>query len=185
MNKSIKLLIMDVDGTLTDGKIYMGESGEAFKAFNIKDGCGIHDLLPNVNREWKSQKHNRNIKGIIPIIITARKSKALENRCNELGITHLYQGCRNKVGKIEQLAEEFSLIPEVKDGERFYEEIAYIGDDLIDLPAMKICGVVGCPADAVKQVKEVSDFISDFDGGNGAVRDFIEWLIGDEVIEFN
>ena len=185
MIKNIKLLIMDVDGTLTDGKIYMGESGEAFKAFNIKDGCGIHDLLPNVNIEWNNKGDSRNLKGIVPIIITARKSKALENRCNELGIIHLYQGCRNKVAKIEQLAREFFLIPETKAGERCYEEIAYIGDDLIDLPAMKICGLVGCPANAAKQVKEISDFISSYNGGDGAVRDFIEWLIGDEDIEFS
>ena len=70
MEKDIKFLVMDVDGTLTDGKIYMGNEGELFKAFDVKDGCGIKDLLPQL--------------GIVPVIITARESKILENRCNEL-----------------------------------------------------------------------------------------------------
>lgn len=77
-----KFLIMDVDGTLTDGKIYMADSGELFKAFDIKDGCGIKDILK--------------LYGIIPIIITARQSKILENRCKELDISYLFQGIRKK-----------------------------------------------------------------------------------------
>ena len=78
----IKYLVMDVDGTLTDGKIYMGENGEVMKAFNIKDGYAISYFLPS--------------NGIIPIVITGRKSKIVENRCKELGITEVHQGCIDK-----------------------------------------------------------------------------------------
>lgn len=150
----IKYLIMDVDGTLTDGKIYMGNDGEVMKAFNIKDGCGIHDILIPA--------------GITPVIITGRSSKILENRCKELGITNLHQGIRNKIEKLLTITTDLSTV-------------AYIGDDINDLscmePIKEAGGLVGCPADAVQKVKNIADFISTRNGGNGAVREFIEWLL--------
>lgn len=154
----IKYLIMDVDGTLTDGKIYMGNAGEMFKAFCVKDGCGIHDLLiPN---------------GIIPIIITGRESKIVENRCNEIGITEFYQGVSNKLDKLDEI---------LRERQYSYCNVAYIGDDINDLACMQEVkeagGVVGCPADAVDKVRVISDFISSKNGGEGAVREFIEWLL--------
>lgn len=154
----IKYIIMDVDGTLTDGKIYMGNEGEMFKAFNIKDGCGIHDLLiPS---------------GIIPIIITGRSSTIVEKRCKELGIKELYQGISNKKNKLDDILNNTKLA---------YENIAYIGDDINDLSCMKVIkeagGIIGCPADAVKEVINISDFISSKNGGEGAVREFIEWIL--------
>lgn len=154
----IEYLVMDVDGTLTDGKIYMGESGEMFKAFSIKDGYGIHDLLiPS---------------GIIPVIITGRKSAIVSRRCSELGITKVYQGISDKLGVLRNITTDLS-------------KVAYIGDDMNDLVCMKAVknagGIVGCPRDAVKNVKEISDFVSDFNGGEGAVRDYIEWLIAEKV----
>ena len=152
----IRFLVMDVDGTLTDGKIYMADSGELFKAFDVKDGCGSHDILP---------KHS-----IVPVIITARESKILTNRCNELGITQVYQSCRDKLTKLN----------EVTGGE--LQTVAYIGDDILDLqcmrPVKEAGGVVGCPADAVDAVKEIADYVCNLNGGNGAVREFIEWLVG-------
>ena len=152
--KSIKYLVMDVDGTLTDGKIYMGNNGEIMKAFNIKDGCGIRDLAIPA--------------GIMPIIITGRKSNILEKRCKELGITKIYQGV---VNKMEQMK---SVIPDLS-------EMAYIGDDINDLTCMSAVkaggGVVGCPADAAKEVVDLATFVSVQKGGNGAVREFIEWLL--------
>ena len=150
----IKLLFMDVDGTLTDGKIYMGNSGEMFKAFDIKDGCGIHDLLPKYN--------------IVPVVITARKSEIVSKRCAELGIIECYQGVRNKVLKLKEVVEKYNC-PNA--------EAAYIGDDIIDMECMKICGLKGCPADAVDEVKCICDYVCEKNGGNGAVREFIEWLI--------
>lgn len=149
----IKYLIMDVDGTLTDGKIYMGSSGEMFKAFDIKDGAGIHDIaIPS---------------GIEPVIITGRSSEILKHRCSELGITRYYQGVSDKAGYLAKISNDLS-------------ELAYIGDDINDLPGMirikEAGGLIGCPADAVKSVKETADYICTADGGNGAVREFIEWL---------
>lgn len=150
----IKYLIMDVDGTLTDGKIYMGLDGEIMKAFNVKDGYGIHDLLIPA--------------GIIPVIITGRTSKILENRCKELGIETFYQGENNKLRKLYTITQDLS-------------SVAYIGDDINDLQCMSVIknqgGKIGCPANAVKQVMEIADFVSSKNGGNGAVRDFIEWLL--------
>lgn len=149
----IKLLVLDVDGTLTDGKVYMGESGELFKAFDIKDGLGIHNILP--------------ANGIIPAIITGRKSVMLENRCKEIGITHLYQGVADKVERLNELLARLGLT---------YENCAYMGDDINDLPCMELAAVVGCPADAVDAVIDIADFVATRNGGNGAVREFIEWL---------
>ena len=150
----IKYLVMDVDGTLTDGKIYMGNAGEMMKAFDIKDGCGIHDILIPT--------------GITPVIITGRSSKILENRCKELGITNLHQGIRNKLEKLLAITTHLSTV-------------AYIGDDINDLscmePIKEAGGLVGCPADAVQKVIDLADFLSKRNGGNGAVREFIEWIV--------
>lgn len=148
---------MDVDGTLTDGKIYMSPRGEALKAFNIKDGYGIHDILiPN---------------GIIPVVITGRNSYIVQNRCEELGITEVYQGVSNKLDILRSITTDFTCV-------------AYIGDDLNDLDCMKEIkkegGIIGCPADAIQVVKQSSDYIADHKGGNGAVRDFIDWLLYNE-----
>ncbi len=150
----IKYLVMDVDGTLTDGKIYMGAHGEMMKAFNIKDGCGIHDIaIPG---------------GIIPVIITGRTSEIVKKRCGELGIQQVYQGIKNKIEQLNSIADDLS-------------QVAYIGDDINDLscmiPVKEAGGVVGSPADAVERVKEISDFVALHNGGDGAVRDFIEWII--------
>lgn len=157
--RKVKYLVMDVDGTLTDGKIYMGEAGELCKAFNIKDGCGIHDILP------------KNF--IEPVIITARKSSILENRCKELGIKKVYQGVTNKVEKLKEV---------LVDGQAQFCNVAYIGDDINDLLCMtevkQAGGLVGCPKDSVSAVLEIADFISKKDGGRGAVREFIEWIVG-------
>lgn len=159
----IKVLVMDVDGTLTDGKLYMGENGEVFKAFDIKDGCGIKNILPAMN--------------VIPVIITARKSKILEKRCQELGINYLYQNVTNKY---EKLGDILKLLSECSNQKFELEDCAYIGDDIIDLQCMKPIkqanGVIGCPNDAVAEVKEISSFVSSKNGGDGAVREFIEWI---------
>ena len=153
----IKLLVMDVDGTLTDGKIYMGNDGEMMKAFNIKDGCGIHDILIPA--------------GIIPVIITGRKSKIVKNRCMEIGITEYYQGVFDKTAILQEILDEkgFGL-----------GNVAYIGDDINDISCMQFVksegGLIGCPADAVESVKSIADFIAHSNGGNGAVREFIDYL---------
>lgn len=152
----IKYLIMDVDGTLTDGKIYVSNDGEIMKAFSVKDGAGIHDILLPI--------------GIIPVIITGRVSKIVENRCLEIGIKNIYQGVSNKKQKLFEITKDLS-------------SVAYIGDDINDLEIMKVIkiagGKVGCPSDAILSVKNLADFISSKSGGDGAVREFIEWLLSD------
>lgn len=149
---------MDIDGTLTDGKIYMGNQGEMMKVFNIKDGAGIHDILiPH---------------GIIPVIITGRKSDIVMMRCKELGITEVYQGVSNKEKQLGELIDKYNI---------GFDSVAYIGDDINDLSCMNLVkqgsGLIGCPADAVENVKMVSDFVSLKKGGEGAVREFIEWIV--------
>lgn len=160
MKSNVKLLFMDVDGTLTDGNIYMSASGESFKSFHIKDGYGIHDILPQF--------------GIVPIIITARESKIVEMRCKELEIKNIFQGCKNKKNKMIEIAERYG-IKENPDG--FLIQTAYIGDDIPDIECMKIAEYTGCPVDAVQQIKNIADFVAEHKGGDGAVREFIEWLV--------
>ncbi len=149
----IRCLVMDVDGTLTDGQIHISSEGELFKSFDVKDGYGIHKLLPQY--------------GIIPVIITGRRSAIVERRAKELEIGHLYQGVTDKAACLRELAAALE-IP--------LAQIACIGDDLNDLPMLELCGVCGCPADAVQAVRDSCDYVCAAPGGHGAVREFIEWL---------
>lgn len=159
MSRSVSYFFMDVDGTLTDGKIYMGNNGEEFKAFDTKDGYGIHDILLS--------------KGILPVVVTGRKSQIVVNRCKELGVIHIFQDIHDKKHMVESFLKSNRV--DLKE-----KAIAYIGDDLNDLEAMQyvrqLGGLTGCPCDAVYAIKKNSDYVSKNNGGHGAVRDFIEWL---------
>ena len=163
---NIKLLVMDVDGTLTDGKIYMGQYGEVVKAFDVKDGCGIFLILPKLN--------------IIPVIITARESKILENRCKELKITEFHQGVLEKFTKLKEIIQRYDV---------GLDAVAYIGDDLPDIPCMKeikMCGgLVLCPADAIPEIKALADYVSGYKAGEGAVRDAIHYLSQQDCAQKN
>ena len=147
--KNVKMLILDVDGVLTDGSIAVGDNGELFKTFNVRDGLGI----------TLAQKL-----GIKTAIITGRESKMLAYRARELKINAFYQNKKNKVPAYKELLAEYQL----KD-----EEVAYIGDDLFDLAVMKRVGFPATVADATEEAKSVSILISDFAGGKGAVRQII------------
>ncbi|AIQ60517.1 KdsC family phosphatase [Paenibacillus borealis] len=149
----IKMLIMDVDGTLTDGKIYIGPQGELMKAFNVKDGLGITKL---------------NAIGIKPVILTARSSEIVANRARELNIVDVYQGIHDKISGLKMISDKYELA---------FNDIAYIGDDENDLECMKLCGYSGCPADAMDTIKKLVNFASRFNGGDGAVREFIENIL--------
>lgn len=157
------LFIMDVDGTLTNGSIYIGERGEMMKAFNVKDGYGITNLLKEIEAT--------------PIIITGRKSDIVTCRCNELEISNVYQGIKDKKEKVKEVISQFNV----------GTKVAYIGDDQNDLSCMlyikEINGIIGCPSDADESVIKISDFISSRTGGNGAVREFIEYLIKNNIKE--
>lgn len=155
----IKLIAMDVDGTLTDGKIYMGMNGELMKAFSVQDGYAIKHIL---------REHD-----IVPVIITARESEIVSNRCRELNITEVHQGCINKAEKLKEIAAGLSLSQENDK----IPGVAYIGDDILDMECIKLSEFSGCPANSCKQIKENVDYICSLKGGEGAVREFIEWLI--------
>ncbi len=146
----IKMLVMDVDGTLTDGKIYIGADGEVMKAFNVKDGYAI--------------SHLKNYE-VIPVIITGRESEIVKYRAKELGVTELYQGVKDKLSVLKEVAEKYAISS---------EEIAYIGDDINDLECMKYCGYSGCPQDAILLIKQFVSYTCNYNGGDGAVREFIE-----------
>ncbi len=149
----IKMLVMDVDGTLTDGGIYMGNTGELMKVFSAKDGYGIEHMLPKI--------------GVTPVIITGRASSIVQNRARELKIAELFQGVGDKLTILHKVADRYNLQ---------MDEIAYIGDDLNDLDCMKACGYTGCPRDAAKDVRAYVDYVCSVEGGSGAVREFIELL---------
>lgn len=159
MQKKIKLFVMDVDGTLTDGKINMGPEGELFKSFNIRDGYGINEMLP--------------AHGIVPAIITGRTSTIVENRAKELHVKELYQGRHDKLNTLKELMQKYDCQK---------ENVAYIGDDILDIVCMKECGVIGCPSDACQQVKDIAQYICTNKGGDGAVREFIEYVISQNCI---
>ena len=149
--KKIRALVMDVDGTLTDGGIYLGNSGEELKRFYVRDGLAIKHFLPEY--------------GIIPIIITGRRSELVGRRCQELDINDLVQGCDDKLSALRSILDEHNIS---------LEETAYIGDDVNDLECMKAVGYTGCPSDSVKEVVEAADYVCTHRGGFGAVREFIE-----------
>ena len=149
----IKLVLLDVDGTLTDGGIYRGNNGEELKRFNVKDGYAI------VN----AQKL-----GIEFGIITGRKSELVEIRSNELKIKYLYQGISEKTVILEEIMQKTGLKK---------EEIAYMGDDLNDILIMKQSGLTGAPKDAADEVIQIVDFFSEKKGGSGAVREFVEYIL--------
>ncbi|MBF1334111.1 MAG: HAD-IIIA family hydrolase [Leptotrichia sp.] len=149
----IKLVLLDVDGTLTDGGIYRGNNGEELKRFNVKDGYVI------VN----AQKL-----GIEFGIITGRKSELVEIRSNELKIKYLYQGISEKTVILKEIMQKTELKK---------EEIAYMGDDLNDILIMKQSGLTGAPKDAADEVIQIADFVSGKNGGSGAVREFVEYIL--------
>lgn len=148
--KNIKLLVMDVDGTLTDGCIYCSGQGELFKTFNVKDGYAIAHILPKID--------------VTPIIITGRKSDIVKYRASELGIKELHQGINNKLIKLKEVAEKYNCS---------LKNIAYIGDDLNDISCIEICGFTACPADSIPEVIQKVNYVCKNSGGRGAVREFI------------
>lgn len=148
-----KMLVMDVDGTLTDGRIYIGANGEVMKAFDVKDGYAIVQM----------QKQ-----GIVPVIITGRKSDIVTERAKELHIAELYQGVSDKLECLKKVAGKYGLEK---------SEIAYIGDDLNDLSCMEFCGMSACPQDAVEEIKGYVGYLCKNNGGRGAVREFVDYLM--------
>jgi len=156
----IKLVIFDVDGVLTDGSLFMGDDGQEYKAFNSKDGLGMKMLQRS---------------GVPVAIITARQSNVVKLRMESLGIEHLYQGQQEKLPAFEALLEKLSLDA---------GEVAYVGDDLVDLPIMIRCGLAIAVADSHQRVIEQAHWVTENLGGRGAAREVCELIMaGQDTLE--
>jgi 3-deoxy-D-manno-octulosonate 8-phosphate phosphatase (KDO 8-P phosphatase) len=151
--KHIKVLLLDVDGVLTKGDIMYHNDKTETKAFNVKDGFGIRLLLDS---------------GINVGIITARKSDALLHRCADLGIQMIYDGVTDKGNVLESVLSKTGLSP---------KEIAFVGDDLPDIPLLKKVGASIAVADAHETVRSIVDMVTVREGGNGAVREVCDWIL--------
>lgn len=150
---TIKLLFLDVDGTLTDGGIYYDSRGNETKKFNVKDGAAF------------ALAHAAGLK---LIIVTGRESECVRRRMEELHADLLVQNVKDKSAWVRRYLAQNAI-----DG----GEVGYIGDDLNDLNAMRQCGFVACPSGACEMVRSIADYISPYTGGNGAVRDCIEYIL--------
>ncbi len=151
--KNIRCVVCDVDGVLTDGNVYLDNHESELKAFNIKDGLGIKLMQKG---------------GIVVAIITGRNSPVVSRRMKELGIKHYYQGQVDKISAFNDLLAKLELND---------NQVAYVGDDLPDLPLMKRVGIGFAPADAASFVSEKADYLLQTAGGKGAVREIAELLL--------
>jgi 3-deoxy-D-manno-octulosonate 8-phosphate phosphatase (KDO 8-P phosphatase) len=151
--KSIELLVLDVDGVLTDGGILIDDQGRELKRFYVRDGFAI--------RTWQRS-------GRRAAVISGRTSDAVAHRCNELGIEWVHQGLIDKGPAFVRLIASLDLRP---------RQVCVLGDDLPDLPIMLASGIGAAVADAVGVVRERADWVSQFPGGQGAIRDLIEQLL--------
>ena len=151
--KEIRLLLLDVDGVLTDGSVVYAQSGSELKSFNTKDGFGIR-LLQEA--------------GVEVGLITARSSEAVQRRAQDLKLAHVYQGVRNKIDIFARILAEQQLVA---------KEVAYMGDDWLDLPLLSRVGLAVTVADAVAEVKAVVHYVTRREGGRGAVREVCDLII--------
>jgi 3-deoxy-D-manno-octulosonate 8-phosphate phosphatase (KDO 8-P phosphatase) len=151
--KKIRMLVLDVDGVMTDGSIILDNEGNEFKSFHVRDGHGLKLLGDS---------------GLKVAIITGRNSKVVARRAAELRITNVFQGCHNKMEAYEQLLEKFGL----KDS-----EVAYVGDDIVDIPVLKRVGLPVAVADAAYEAKKHALLVTKNRGGRGAVREVTDLLL--------
>lgn len=149
----VRLAVFDVDGVLTDGRLILGDDGTEYKAFHVRDGLGL-----NLLREA----------GIQVAIISARASKATAERMAALGIEYVYQGSENKAVTFTELIDRLGLDA---------GQVAYVGDDLVDLPVLRQAGLAATVADAHELVREHADFVTAAAGGRGAVREICDLIL--------
>jgi 3-deoxy-D-manno-octulosonate 8-phosphate phosphatase (KDO 8-P phosphatase) len=151
--RQIGLLILDVDGVLTDGSLFLGDGGEEYKAFHSRDGHGI-----------RMAQHG----GLEVAILTGRRSEVVAHRMRDLGVQHVLQGRRQKREALDELLAQTGFLP---------EQAAYVGDDVVDLAVMRRCGLGIAVADAHPLVAEHADWQTRAAGGRGAVREVCEGLL--------
>jgi 3-deoxy-D-manno-octulosonate 8-phosphate phosphatase (KDO 8-P phosphatase) len=149
----IQLLLLDVDGVLTDGRIVYTDAGQEIKAFHVRDGSGL--------KCWR--KSGRRV-----AILSGRSSPAVTRRAAELGIDPVVQGADEKLPALNRILMETGLRP---------DQVCAVGDDLPDLPVLSRCGLAVAVADAVPEVKAIAHFVTNEPGGHGAVREVVEWLM--------
>lgn len=150
---AIRLLILDVDGTLTDGRLYFGPRGEALKVFHVRDGQGIKHVTAA---------------GIQVAVISGRTSRMVTNRCRELGIEHVIQGAEDKVVAFEKLRTRLKVDA---------SESACVGDDAVDVPLMKVVKLSFAVADAHRDALRAAHIVTSLPGGHGAVREVCDYLL--------
>jgi 3-deoxy-D-manno-octulosonate 8-phosphate phosphatase (KDO 8-P phosphatase) len=148
-----RAFVFDVDGVLTDGRVHVTESGEQLRQFNIKDGYALQLAVK---------------RGYPVAVISGAKSQGVRLRLQGLGITNIHLAIENKNEIFQNFLQENGLVP---------EQIVYMGDDIPDLPVMKLVGLPVCPADASDDIKAISIYISPKNGGNGCARDIIEKVL--------
>lgn len=153
MRHAIRLLVLDADGVLTDGRVFIGPRGEAFKVFNVHDGFGLVQLQRA---------------GVAIAVISGRRSPMLAVRCRELGIRHLFQGVADKLGVFARLCARLRLTPAA---------CACVGDDIADLPLMRAAALSFAVANAHREVRRAADIVTRLSGGNGAVREVCDHLL--------
>ncbi|WFE68895.1 HAD-IIIA family hydrolase [Thiomicrospira sp. R3] len=151
--EKIKLLLLDVDGVLTDNRLIYGDDGQEYKAFYTRDGLAMVLIQKS---------------GIEIGIITGRTSELVKKRMQDLKIKHLYQGVPDKLPTFETLMDKLAIS---------LDEVAYMGDDILDLPILRRVGLSACPKDSDPEVISRVDFVSGFEGGRGAVREFCELIM--------
>ncbi len=152
---AIRLLAMDVDGVLTGGEVIVLESGEEIKFWNAKDRLGLamcQTLVPELSFAW----------------ITGRKSRAVSRAAKDLGVRFVVQNCSDKLGAIESISKKLKIA---------LSQVAFIGDDLIDLSAIRKVGFSACPHDAVGDIRESVHYVSKMPGGRGVARDVLEFIL--------
>jgi len=153
MPQAIRLLVLDVDGVLTDGRLYFGPRGEALKVFDVRDGLGIVQLQRS---------------GTTVALISGRRSPMVVIRCRELGVRHVHQGVADKLGVFARLCARLRITP---------ADCACVGDDLPDLPLMRAAALSFAVADAHREVRRAADVVTRLPGGGGAVREVCDHLL--------
>ncbi|MDP1991875.1 MAG: HAD-IIIA family hydrolase [Syntrophales bacterium] len=151
--RGIKLLILDVDGVMTDGRIIIDDAGLESKQFDVRDGHGLKILMRC---------------GIDVVLLTGRKSRVVDYRAADLGIAEVHQGIWNKREVFDEILKRRKLSP---------EETAYVGDDVVDIPLLKRVGFGVAVADACPEATEVADYVTEHPGGRGAVREVCEVIL--------